>query len=119
MKYIKKFEDLDVTKIFYLVDTKMPNFEISLNKIGMDEEWKKHWLTDVYSFIEYYKYDKIILIVSLEKDRFGMLDYSYEPYSEKEMNYYNKRAKYMGEVEITSEDIKQYEVEKSAEKYNI
>jgi hypothetical protein len=119
MKYIKKFENLNDTQIFYLIETKMPNFEIALNKIKMSEKWKKHCLTNVYSFIEYYGYDKILLIVSIGKDIYDTLNYSYMPYSEKNMSYYNKLCKYMGEVEITPEDIEKYELEKKSEKYNL
>ena len=62
MKHLKTFETTDYSKIdkefVWIVQTKSPEYEISLTKIGMTNDEIKHWSKKKFL------YDKICLIKS-------------------------------------------------------
>lgn len=117
MKYIKLFERFKKCQI-WVVPLKMPDFIISLKKIGMDNEQIKNWMNfhkrDV--FTDYRKYpDRETITIRKEENRFTWYWY---PSTEGD-----EYTDFMGKLECTTEEIQDYyyqiELENDAKKYNL
>jgi len=109
MKYIKTYEKLsNIIIIYWKVRTDKPYLEISLDKLkseyGCDINYDDY--TDLKEFDKVY----IILLMSSEGNtwRFcaGEFRKDYE-------------TKYLGEVEVTDDDIYEYNLRKTQNKYNL
>jgi hypothetical protein len=127
MKYIKLFEQSSKfveNKIFekkckiWVVPLKMPDFIISLKKIGIDDkninDWMRLYKNNV--FTEYGKYPDRETI-TIKKEGNGFTWYWY-PSTEG-----NEYTDFMGKLEYTPEEIQDYyyqiELEKAVKKYNL
>jgi hypothetical protein len=103
-KNFKKFENSKNTGFYWKVNTKQPNFRISLDKIGMPIDkinifsaWF-HNSEDIYVFKEV---SGLWSWVSIDAD-----DSKWDNI-------------YMGEIKITKDDIEKWEVKEAAKKYNL
>jgi hypothetical protein len=124
MKYIQKFERSLVNNV-WVVSIKMPDFEVSLWKIGMNDEDIKHWvhLNKVGVFTDYGKYPNVKTITmskNVEYDVWRKNSFTWYPYPTSESSKYTI---FMGKIEITPKDIQDYndylEIKDDAKKYNI
>ena len=109
MKYIKTFEDIN-SEIYWKISTEKYYYEASLIKIGLPEDKMKYWTTIVP--IEFESSDKKIYIF-------------YEESLTKIWCWENLKyrlrgnEKYMGEVEITPEEIEIEKLKEKINKYNL
>lgn len=115
MKKIKTFESYEVDKLsykvdkFWLIPTKMPYFEITLDKIVLSEniidpKWKKYHL---HCYHLYTKYQRIYISTKL---------YSWDS-SKKSFSYEGQL--YMGNVKITQKDIEEWELKTNIKNFNL
>ena len=132
MKYIKIFEniDYDIRKV-WLIRTSIPYLEISIDKIGLTKEQKQYLLTNKYitGEKEYYnawnnktiKIKKIYIIEASEKEKKkypAIVNWSpFQDGLEKLRNFNN--IDYQGEIKVTKQDLKEWEIKNAAKKYNI
>lgn len=86
--------------------------ELRLYKTGMDKVDLEHWLEISQDFFKRkgYKY----IYIGLDDN----YDWSYAP-EEKVHHYTNKGFGYMGEVELTDEEIEEYKLKNNIKNYNI
>ena len=124
MKYIKKFERSYIKHV-WVVPIKMPDFEIALWKIGMNDEdiikWKH--LNKVEVFTDHGKYpnnETITMSKDVEDDVGDYNVFTWYSYPTSESSEYTI---FMGKIEITQKDIQDYddylEMKKNASKYNL
>lgn len=132
MKYIKIFEniDYDIRKV-WLIRTSMPYLEISIDKIGLTKEQKQYLLTNKYVTGKEKYYDswsgktviikKIYIIEASEKEKKkypSIVNWSpFQDGLEKLRNFNN--IDYQGEIKVTKQDLKEWEIKNAAKKYNI
>jgi hypothetical protein len=118
MKYIKTYEHKNE---IWVIPLKMPDFIISLKKIGFTPDKIDHWVK-LYNkdvFREYSKYsDRETITIRHE---IGTTNgYTWHWYPSTEGDDWNK---FMGKLEITPDEIQEYydkiEMEKAIKKYNI
>jgi hypothetical protein len=108
MKHITKYNKMTQDK-YWKVDTIMPNFEISLDKIGVSEEYRLRLINNRYDNIKMYNYVYMVISYAEWLPK-GMWSWGSDP---------PEISKYMGEVEVTKDDIKQWNFKNSQTKYNI
>lgn len=124
MKYLKKFERSYVKNV-WIVPIKMPDFEIALWKIGMNEKDIMRWigLNKLDVFTDHGKYPNRETITMSKDSEYNVSDsnvftWYWFPTSESSEYYI-----FMGKIEITTNDIQEYknylEMKKNAKKYNI
>ena len=112
MKYIKKYEIIQTNRDdkFWKVQTIMPNFEISLDKIGVSEKDKMSFVSKkYYNNISDYKY----IYIQIDYAKWlpqGMWSWSSEE---------PKLSQNMGEIEVTREDIDDWNLNNDQNKYNL
>jgi hypothetical protein len=133
MKHLKYFENTNWNKMYdvkpqkWVISLKMPDFIISLKKIGVTdiERWTNLYRNKV--FTDYGKYpDREVITMNKEKYKSDdnrtkySFTWSYYPVTKDDENEY---FKFMGKLECTPEEIKQYndemEMERQSNKYNI
>lgn len=121
MKHIKTFEVCtDKERLMYddcndswywKITNKYPDILIIFDKIGIPtKEFTWLWSEDNHLIKDYY-----IFKTEYENGKFGW-SYSGLDYHNPD---YRKPPKYMGEVEITDEDRKKWEIKINAKKYNL
>ena len=117
MKYLKTYEDLDVIKYWkvkirnnnkYKISKVLkPNLGPALYKIRMNIKQIEYWK-------ENFKYLYMIQYIYLYLNPNSNWGHSITEFKGYENNYV-----YMGEVQVTPEDIKRYKISKEIEKYNL
>lgn len=119
MKYIKKFEN-NVSYQHWIISLKMPDFLLSLKKIGFLEKDIIYWLNLFKNdtFTEGRKYpDRKTITISKNKNIGGFTWYWYP---KRESDHLSE---FMGEIVITPEEIQEYfndiEIKKNVQKYNL
>ena len=122
MKYIKKFEN-NTDKDLWLIRTDEPYLEISIDKLNLPQKQKDYLLNNQYIKGEkkYYNDDnklikiKKIYVIDANKDIEHY--YLWDPQNEEEIGL--KDYIYRGEVEVTPEDIENWKIKNTANKYNL
>jgi len=104
MKYIKLFENKE-NKI-YNVPTKTPEFWIAKDKIGAGDE---------LSFFDDDPIGYILLHYDDDGDWTWSSVYSTDPYGTR----YIDKPEYMGKIEVTQDDIDEWDMRNAAKKYNL
>lgn len=108
IKYYDHYTELSNKNKFWVVDTTMPNFEISLDKIGVPEDKKISMMKSydqikknkkVYIGIEYYS-TAANGLWTWDEDAYGF-------------------AQYMGSIIITKDDFEKWEFDNTQIKYNL
>lgn len=115
MKYIKTFEAVEPKEYgeYWKINTDTPYYEISLNKIGMPKDVQKDYIdSDIKRSFKRYEF---IFILKAQANNPSGFDWSWSDYE----SAYKKKFRNMGEVEITTEDIEEWELNKNANKYNL
>lgn len=125
MKYIKNFENSieNTDKMFYKVN--IPITEIKLNallwKLGQNPEDNKSYVKSVVSgeiFTGIDSFDYFYL--SINEKEVKLLRLSWMRGDENGFNYYvSRNYKYGGEIEVTDEDIENYNISLNIKKYNL
>ena len=118
MKYIKIFENSKEEGKFWKINTDEPYFEISLNKLKFDDFLKQQ----IYDMNNgYIKNSGWIFIYVIDTKTSWMgISTTWSKPSEFRKNIAIKNGnKYMGEVEVTDDDIKKWELIKNTEKFNL
>jgi len=115
MKHLKYFEKNNKKEIWKL-PTKEPDFLIAKWKIGADKSFN-WWLGEEPEYILLHYSDNF----PGGKDRDDNWTHSGVDSTDFDISKgkYIDSPEYMGEVEITDEDIERYEIEKETLKYNI
>jgi len=113
MKYIKKFEgiidpNIDRSQKFWLVRTDSPYFEISLNKMNKSDDEIQRFLNNQY------RKDNAKLYIPIN-------DYEGSWNSERtgKNSYTQDGFEYQGEMEVTPEEIEEWNMKNSIKKYNL
>jgi len=122
MKYIKKYENIDehvnAEGKFWEINTDEPYFEISLNKLGFDEELKEK----IYGMNNSYIKNSGLVYIYIIKTNLSYLGtsvtWSHVTDFIKDTAIENGN-KYMGKVEITEDDIKKWNLIKKTQKFNL
>ena len=114
----KIFEKFDLIKKCWAVETKRPNLEIALRKIGYDKSDKE--LKKIIQKIRYISKRRN----NNSKKVYITLFYTVpSPHSDNKIWDFTTlkfpEYDYMGEVEITPEEIEQYKLKKITAKYNL
>jgi len=121
MKYLKFFNESESSELFnknfWILSTKSPDFEISLDKIGISPD-------DIPDYIEYYKSCSIKTVIfniySYVESGITLKYWSHVADNLnnrillKKLNYQN-----MGKVILTHDDFEKYEIKNNANKYNL
>lgn len=115
MKYIKQFENI-TSKNFWLVKTKMPDFEIALKKLKLTEFQINYFLTN--TFIKKNKMKQIFIPMNYENPT-KYHDATSTEFDVSKQDLEQDGYKYMGSVDITKQDLLDREKENKAKKYNI
>ena len=114
MKHLKTFEN-DNNIIFFLIETKTPNFEISLNKINIS----KYDITTIFLKNKSISSYKEIYIRGKYKNNI-FVDIGWIRGDQEGKEYFiNKGYEYINKIAVTLEEIEQYELEQTANKYNL
>jgi len=124
MKYIKKFEKSNIKNV-WVIPIKMPDFEISLRKIGMNDidivRWLQHNRNNIFTDRGKFPNIKTISINKSVDDNVN--DYNVFTWFPAEITKSSEYYIFMGKIEITSEEIKEYydkiEIEKNLKKFNL
>lgn len=122
MRYIKTYEECtredrlkydDCNDCWYWkVSTKYPDILIILDKLGVPENWGDWlWSEDNHLIKDFY-------LFKTEYESNGNINWSYSDLGFKNPDW-RKPPIYMGEVEITDEDRRKWEVKQASKKYNI
>jgi hypothetical protein len=135
MKYLKSFESNE-NKTFWLVKTKMPHFEIALNKLGLTPTTIFYFLNNNY--IKKFKFSKIFIPIDLLSRLNNSTVYNLTVYYNASNKYFNYNTNsivigdffessksdledhgfnYMGEVKITKQDLLDWKINDKAKKY--
>ena len=132
MKYLKTFEDTLEDKAYgkkmdqqrdqvWVVPLKMPDFLLSLHKIGMNDKNIGHWmhLHKIGVFTDYNKFpDK--KTITIQKHNEYKDSYTWYRYPSTESDEYKI---FMGKLESTPKEIQDYyddiELKKDVKKYNL
>ena len=93
---IKKFERLE--SLYWKINTKQPNFSAALDKIGMS-------LNDIEKYSDMFHTTKDIYIF---RDKYPFTSWSWAGVGS-DSTWHNI---YMGEVEVTNDDIEKWEAKK-------
>jgi len=118
MKYIKKFEGSNEKGKFWKINTDEPYFEISLHKLGFDDSIKE----TIYSMNNYHiKNSGLVYIYIIDTNTSWMgISVTWSQVSDfRKDTAIENGNEYMGEVDITEEDIKKWKLIKTAEKFNL
>lgn len=120
MKYIKQFENI-TSKNFWLVKTKMPDFEIALKKLKLTEFQINYFLTN--TFIKKNKMKQIFIPMNYGNPTkyydATSTEFDVSGRSPSKVRLEQDGYKYMGSVDITKQDLLDWEKENKAKKYNI
>lgn len=132
MKYLKPFKKKG-NKTFWLVKTKMPHFEIALNKIYQNDSLGSnkifYFLNNKH--IKKCKFSKIFIPLSFDNptayynasnkyfdhNTNSIVIGDFFESSKKDLE--SQGFEYMGEVKITKQDLLDWEINNKAKKYNI
>ncbi len=122
MKHIKKFENIDehvnAEGKFWEINTDEPYFEISLNKLGFNEELKER----IYDMNNYSIKNSGLVYIYIIKTNLSYIGtsvtWSHVTDFRKDTAIENGN-KYMGKVEITEDDIRKWELINKAKKFNL
>jgi len=115
MKYIKQFENI-TSKNFWLVKTKMPDFEIALKKLKFTEFQINYFLTN--TFIKKNKMKQIFIPMNYGNPT-KYYDATSTEFDVSKQDLEQDGYKYMGSVDITKQDLLDWEKENKAKKYNL
>lgn len=115
MKYIKTYEIHENKNKYWKVRTDSPYYEISLKNIGMskDEEDTFLKLRDNNNF-----QNRPVIYIEYWFDRPNTRESPYV-WTHGSLENETENPTYMGEVEISPEDIEEYEIITNSKKYNI
>lgn len=128
MKYIKQFEKKITSKEFWLVKTKMPDFEIALKKLKLTEFQINYFLNNQYLLNS--RMNKIFIPFGLHPTAYYNASNKFFDNNTKKMrigDFFESSKKdlesqgfnYMGGVDITKQDLLDWKKENTAKKYNI
>jgi len=138
MKHIKQFENYDDGKKYWSVSTKNPEYKISIDKLPMDKHTAEVWkhaagtlsarnslqATSPPSMNIFKKisldeeiYRKIFIYTNGKE--WIWLDPNSEYFNQHLSFYGYENAKFMGEITITPEEIEEYKIQQTANKYNL
>lgn len=110
MRYIRLFENMEYKpNRYWKVRTDEPYLSISLDKLGVPKERFK----GVFSNSPDYEH---VFIFACNKFG-GKWEFNVHRVGDNHQKINSE--KYMGELEITEEDLKNWEIKKEAEKYNL
>jgi len=104
MKYIKLFETAKQRK-YWSIDFTKPYLRVKVYKSSLSEDRKKA----IIDYATYHGFETRILYVEPERNE---LDWN-------SFNQYEMNGEYQGEIEITPEDIEDYNRKQDAERYNL
>lgn len=104
MEYIKMFENHN-KKYYWRIRVEEPYFSISINKLNLSKNQKDYLLDN-----NLIRKEKYIYISDY---------YAYSWIKDKSNSYKNSGYIYKGDVEVTPEDIQNWEISKDLEKYNL
>lgn len=109
MKYLKKYENFETPKnCYWKVRTDTPYFEISLGKIGITEDEQEDFIVHK-EFLDKNKF----IYIGLEFVGIGTQYF----YAENPDCF--KKYSFNGEVKITPEEVKEWQLKNDANKYNL
>ena len=116
MKYIKKFENVDFKNDVYWIVNPKYRFDVIMYKMNMSEEnidiFNKLLSDDKFDFN---KSNKICIVYHEGNNWF-----SWDEYNKESLDWFKRhRYKYMGDLNVTPEEIEKYEIEKQTRKYNL
>jgi len=113
MKHVKIFEDYEVVKNYWRVKTSHPEFEISMNKLDIPDDQHDQF----HTVVNRYHADYILLCYSSHELE-EMEKWGWAP--DKEHNFFKKQNyEYMGDVDITENDYKDWNLKNDTKKYNL
>jgi len=128
MKHIKKFEASSASLSseflgdytpdrYWKISLSSPEYEISINKVVKNENYKKNYLTKLVLLKGLYPDSKYFYL--LEDN--GTAEYGSDKIT---ISYHNSKTPYgnaafMGKVEVTKEEIDEWWLEHDMEKYNL
>lgn len=119
MKYLKKFESMALIKKIWVVKTSTPEFEISLDKIGIPEDNQEIILFNV-------KYKMKQNRSKMKNAEYVIISYSPSHHTQFGWNNIEEKLFYirngyvkMKDIEITPKDIEQWKIENDANKFNL
>lgn len=111
MRYIKLFENMKYEpNRYWKVRTDEPYFSISLDKLDVTPKDRFDGIIDSHP-----SYEHVFIFAC---DKFGE-KWEYNFYDGDDHQRLNSNEKYMGEVKITRNDLKNWKMKKEAEKYNL
>ena len=114
MKYIKLFEDSMESEPepdrYWKVKLSSPEYEISIDKIGMKGSERKKFLNKLVLFKGLYPDSKYFYIAETEYYSEPTYSYSQYPFS---------HVTFEGVIKITQEELDEWNMEHDAEKYNL
>jgi hypothetical protein len=115
MKYLKMFEEYQKpVNEFWKIRTENPWLDISLDKIGVMDHEKEHYLDEVKFYIGN-KYIYVGLDYNANTITSGMGSEYYFSVAKEDFDGYE----YRGEPEITQEDIEKWNFENDTKRYNL
>lgn len=137
MKYIQLFEELQLSgkNQFWKVRSKTPYFEIALRKLCIDNDEYEQFFVDNPGITKWlnkrnkrFQNDYIYLEIDYNAGGIGAEiqwsgnkeGFNYPEGTHPQLGYHKARvSEYMGEMEITQQDIDEWQLEHDANKYNI
>ena len=122
MKYIKKYENMSSTNVYYWkIPAKYPNVEIALEKLK-NEFWCKLTMKNINHMYENLDELEYIYILKNEYVDYGFIYREWATEStlaEIKDRFKNANIENMGKITITKKDIKQFYFNQNVNKYNI
>ena len=119
MKYLKTYESYGFTPELWRLKTKTPFFKVGMDKIGITDEELENFLDENRAIENFY----------LDKEDYILILIDYNENGDKEILWSDNRndftynrirdPEYMGDVEITDEDIENWNIKQDAKKYNL
>jgi hypothetical protein len=116
MKHLKTFEDIKLDDYMYWTANPKNRFDVVMHKLNMCEE-----NVEVFNLLlsddkfDFRKRDKVCIVYNKYNNWF-----SWDEFSKKTLDWLDsQRYKYMGFLNVTPEDIEQYEIEKQIKNYNL
>lgn len=132
MKYIKFFEELNLSgkNQFWKIKSKTPYFEISLRNLCVDEaEYEQFFIVNpgITEWLNKRGRDYVYLEIDYNSGIGAEInwsgnqeDFNYPEGYNQQLGYHKARvSEYMGEMEITQQEIDEWLLNNDAEKYNL
>lgn len=130
MKHLKYFEyqQEEYKKPLWIIKTDQPYLDISIDKLNLSPQQKKYLLDNDYinhrrpyteSNGDIIKFDKIYIRATNKIEDASYWDYYQNGFEEDITSQTRDNMDFKGEVEITPDDIKEWEINNTANKYNL